>query len=86
MKFTSFIALVAIGAIGLVGIDGYQAHARANADAVPVVAPKSRIGQRVGQGAGDARSYSRERQAHSLRRITVSTRVSPINNSHAVET
>ncbi|WP_374605822.1 excalibur calcium-binding domain-containing protein [Thermomonas sp.] len=43
MKFTSFIALVAIGAIGLVGVDRYQAHARAQADAVPVVAPKSRI-------------------------------------------
>ena len=43
MKFTNFIALVAIGAIGLVGIDRYQAHARAQADAVPVVAPKARI-------------------------------------------
>ena len=40
MKFTSFIALVAIGAIGLVGVDRYQAHARAQADAVPVVAKR----------------------------------------------
>ncbi|MEG3049121.1 MAG: excalibur calcium-binding domain-containing protein [Thermomonas sp.] len=43
MKFTNFIVLVAIGAVGLVGVDRYQAHARAQAEAMPVEVPKRRV-------------------------------------------
>ena len=43
MKFTALIAMVTIGAVGLVGVDRYQAHAREQADAVPVAVPKARI-------------------------------------------
>ena len=64
MKFTNFIALVAIGAIGLVGIDRYQAHARAQADAVPVVAPKSRIVEDAPMAAPvEDRSWIKPREA-----------------------
>lgn len=45
MKFTTLIAMVAIGAVGLVGVDRYQAHARAQADAVPVVVQKARVAE-----------------------------------------
>lgn len=64
MKFTSFIALVAIGAIGLVGVDRYQAHARANADAVPAPVPKARIVEDAAAAAPvEDRSWIKPREA-----------------------